>query len=114
MDALQDKSIAQESEIEGFTATIAHALQPRRIVMFGSRARGEARADSDVDLLVIVGNGVDPSWAGREGYRALGMHKTPVDLIVLTEAEFAGRSQLPWTVAAAAAREGIVVYECAA
>lgn len=33
---------------------IASTFDPRRIVLFGSYARGEATADSDVDLMVVV------------------------------------------------------------
>lgn len=32
---------------------IAEAARPERILLFGSHARGEARDDSDLDLLVI-------------------------------------------------------------
>jgi excisionase family DNA binding protein len=35
---------------------IVHAVDPVRIVEFGSRARGDARQDSDYDLLVILDN----------------------------------------------------------
>ena len=36
--------------------TALRGLQPRpsRLVLFGSRARGEARPDSDIDLLVVM------------------------------------------------------------
>ena len=29
-------------------------FRPRRVILFGSRARGEAGPDSDIDLLVVV------------------------------------------------------------
>lgn len=29
-------------------------VRPQRVILFGSRARGEARRGSDIDLLVIV------------------------------------------------------------
>jgi predicted nucleotidyltransferase len=35
-------------------------LKPRAIWLFGSRARGDARADSDFDLLVVLPDGLPP------------------------------------------------------
>lgn len=33
---------------------IVNAIRLHKIILFGSRARGEARPDSDIDLLVIA------------------------------------------------------------
>ncbi len=38
--------------IADMTARIARDFHPLRIILFGSHARGDATADSDVDLLV--------------------------------------------------------------
>ena len=35
-------------------------FKPQRVILFGSRARGEATRDSDIDLLVIVDDGTPP------------------------------------------------------
>ena len=35
-------------------AKIVKEIHPERIILFGSRARGDARDDSDVDLMVIT------------------------------------------------------------
>jgi len=35
------------------TRRLVAAAQPRKIILFGSRARGDAREDSDLDLLVV-------------------------------------------------------------
>ena len=40
-----------EPLIEEIIRKIVEAFQPRRIVMFGSRARGDTRPDSDLDLM---------------------------------------------------------------
>ena len=41
-----------ESEIQGFCRRLVDLYRPARITLFGSQARGNARPDSDVDLLV--------------------------------------------------------------
>ncbi|MDO8631666.1 MAG: nucleotidyltransferase domain-containing protein, partial [Phycisphaerales bacterium] len=33
---------------------VIKAFDPLRLILFGSRARGTARADSDIDLLVVM------------------------------------------------------------
>jgi len=40
--------------VESIVSRIAAAIHPDRIILFGSRATGTARADSDVDLLVSI------------------------------------------------------------
>ena len=39
--------------VEEIAKKIVEVFHPTQIVLFGSRARGEARPDSDVDLLVV-------------------------------------------------------------
>lgn len=40
--------------IQNLVDRIARAFRPERVILFGSRAYGEPRPDSDVDLLVIM------------------------------------------------------------
>src|SRR5215472_18627850 len=49
-------------------------FKPQRVILFGSRARGDATRDSDIDLLVIVDDDTPDAklgWkAGREAHRS--------------------------------------------
>ncbi len=91
---------------------IVGALNPCRVILFGSRARGTADADSDWDLLVVVD---DDLPAERVGWRALHEARRgfpgPVDLLPCRDSVFRERldvvGSLPWL----AARDGVVVYE---
>ena len=87
-------------------------FQPRRVVLFGSVARGEAGPDSDFDLLVIVDDDAPAEKvtvrAGREARRS---YRQPADVIPVREHTFQTRSRIPGTLSQAAALEGIVVYE---
>lgn len=43
---------------------LAKAYLPERIYLFGSKARGESRPDSDYDILVVVPDDAPPNVAG--------------------------------------------------
>jgi uncharacterized protein len=87
-------------------------FQPRRVVLFGSVARGEAGPDSDIDLLVILDDDAPPEKvtvkAGRESRRS---YREPADVIPVREHTYQTRMHIPGTLSQAAAQEGIVVYE---
>ncbi len=41
-------------QVRTLASRIAEEIAPQRIILFGSHARGDARPDSDVDLLVVT------------------------------------------------------------
>ena len=86
---------------------LAGLFEVERIYLFGSRARGDASAESDYDLMVIVGSSeLPPAERARQAYRALrglGMAK---DVLVWTSHEFDRRKHLPASFAATIVREG--------
>jgi len=47
-------STGQPEALDRAVARIVDAMRPEAIYLFGSRARGDARGDSDYDLLVVV------------------------------------------------------------
>jgi len=47
-----DTQATMEAEIQDFCQRLAELYRPARIMLFGSQAKGNARWDSDVDLLV--------------------------------------------------------------
>jgi predicted nucleotidyltransferase len=85
---------------------------PRRVVLFGSRARGESGPDSDIDLLVILDDDAPAEkltlragWESRRGY------DHPVDVVPVREAVYRRRAKIAGTLAYEAEIDGIAVYE---
>jgi uncharacterized protein len=89
------------------------ARSPARVVLFGSRARGDAREDSDLDFLVIEEH-LDSKLSEMVRLRdALPPLAVPVDVVVVSEEEVARRSPVPSTLVHRALRAGrILVPAC--
>ena len=53
-----------EKTIDVLVRRIVEEVHPIRIILFGSAARGNVEQDSDIDLLVVMPEGVQESVAG--------------------------------------------------
>jgi hypothetical protein len=91
---------------------IVKAFNPVKIILFGSHARGDARPDSDIDLLVVMPDDLaDPveTWHGM--MRAVSGLPAAKDIIITTPGEIARRGNLVGTVLRPALRQGKTLYE---
>ena len=90
---------------------IAERFDPERILLFGSRARGDAKDWSDVDLLVVMPDGTNRREAAVEMGVAVGDLPIAKDIVVTTPTHIAQRGHVIGTVLRPALREGKVLYE---
>ena len=74
------------------------------MILFGSRARGDVRDDSDVDLLLVVADDRDLTQAAP---RALFPPQVGFDILPMRETDFLSGETL---LARVARREGVVLY----
>lgn len=88
---------------------VAH-VQPRRVVLFGSRARGEARPDSDVDLVVEVEEPVGWEEAHKVRSDVLSGLGCSFDLLFFTPAEIEAQRDDLGAAIYDAVREGRQLY----
>lgn len=88
---------------------ILKSYDPERIILFGSRARGEADEHSDYDLMVI--KRTDRPFLDRlcDMVPYLRQITRPADILVYTPEEFARMAEtgLGWVVR----QEGVTLYE---
>jgi len=90
---------------------IVRRFHPTRIILFGSQARGDDNANSDIDLLVVFPNAADKRKIAIEIRRSLSEFNIPKDILVTTPAEIDRRGDLIGTVLHTALREGKIIYE---
>ena len=90
---------------------IVRGFDPLRIILFGSWARGEARADSDLDLLVVLPQIENKRRTTIEILRSLNSLPMSKDVLVTTPDEIAVRGSTLGLALRPALREGKVVYE---
>ncbi len=85
-----------------------------KVILFGSRARGDFDEESDWDVLVLADKDLTPSEKIRlwyEIYKALHrkMRKSSFDVIVKSEAEYSQEKDVVNTISNEAATEGVVL-----
>lgn len=89
---------------------IREAGNPQRIILFGSRARGDARPDSDVDLLIVEETTLPRHRRPIRYLRALLGLFLAKDVVVYTPAEVAAWADVPNAFVTTALREGRFLY----
>jgi len=104
-------SLHDDPYLRELVRRLVAAVQPTKIYLFGSRARGEALSDSDYDVLLLVKERAEsPSELERDAYLALVGFGRAVDVIVMDEQFFERRSQALTSLPATVSREGALLY----
>ena len=90
---------------------IVRKFHPVKIILFGSWARGSARDDSDLDLLVVLPKVRHKRKTAIEVLRALNGIPITKDVIVTTPREIQERGRVVGNMLRPALEEGKTVYE---
>lgn len=83
----------------------------RRIILFGSVARGEETPDSDLDILVVIQGCVHHRKLAQEIYRNLHGIQVPIDILVATEDDIQQYGSQNGIVLGPVLKEGLIIYE---
>lgn len=104
----------EDTLLRQMVEVIVREVDPDTIILFGSRARGEARPDSDVDLLVVEKEPFSPQRSRRKEIFRLSMalRHLPVakDILIYSRDEFDYWRDSLNHVVGHASREGRVLH----
>lgn len=100
-----------EAQLHQMAAEILQEIPGAEVRLFGSWARGQARTDSDLDLLITVSDDWLAShdrWIVLDRLRwRLSQPHRPVDLLLFSQSQVAQRRQLRSNVVHQAYAEGL-------
>jgi len=99
-----------QSVIDELVRRIVDAVQPLRIILFGSAARGEMGPDSDLDVMVVMPEGVDQLGTAGFIYTRLFGFGHPTDVLVTTPSLLQRYGGCRGTVHRDVVREGRDIY----
>lgn len=99
------------SPVDSIISVIVRALNPEKIILFGSRVTDDAREDSDYDICVLKSGISHRRRCAMKLYEALTHVGVPVDIIVETPEGFEELKQNPYLVYSEIEKTGKVVYE---
>jgi predicted nucleotidyltransferase len=90
---------------------IRATAEPEKIILFGSYARGEEKADSDLDLFIVLDSDLPRYKRAVPFYQALSGLGVAKDIVVYTPSEVAEWQTASCSLVATILREGKVLYE---
>ena len=68
---------------------LVKSFRPDWIYVFGSHARGTPGPNSDIDLMVVVGDSDQPLHRlDQQGYGVLEPYRLPIELVFITRGDF--------------------------
>lgn len=106
---------ADAALLDRMVRAIVDEADPEQVILFGSRARGDATAESDYDLIVVEAGSFDEGRSrlaeAARLYRTLAEFDVEVDVLVYCRSDVARWRDSLNHVLARALREGRVLYD---
>jgi len=107
---VKDENKPSERLLNAITERIVAAVRPCRIVLFGSAAEERMGRNSDIDLLIIMPDGIHRRNTARKIYRTLSGMGCAKDIVVVTENDVRDHRDNPAMVLHSALLKGRELY----
>ena len=100
-----------DKHLEKIIARIVEEVDPDKIILFGSRAKGKNRKSSDYDVCVLKRDAKNKSKLAKRIYRKLFGVGASVDIIVETPEKYNELKDKWFLVYSDIAKNGRLIYE---
>lgn len=111
-----ENQLVTDELLKEMTDRIVKAVNPRKVLLFGSHARGTARPDSDLDFLVVEDGPFNATRSRRAAITRLAMLfpdvRIPIDFLVYSAEEVDRLKNTRNHVVYHAVNDGKALYEC--
>lgn len=108
---VETELLSRDGRLAEIVRRLAQTYHPHWIYLFGSKARGDERRDSDYDLLVVVDDKSPPELRrSRLGYEVLRGIGVAADVLVCTRSYFDARRHLKASLPGTVLREGRLLH----
>lgn len=111
---MADFAAVTKPQLERVVEVIRDHISPELILLFGSRALGGAREDSDYDLMVVLRDGSDLERPRRDACDALHAIGIGADVLVRSASDYQRRQADPGFLDWLVSREGVLLYSSGA
>ena len=99
-----------DPQLDILVAAIVERVQPELILLFGSRARGDAHEDSDYDIMVVVRDDADVEHTRKIVFEIQWPMPIQADVVACTVSQYERRQHDPGFLAWLISREGRLLY----
>ena len=100
-----------DDSLEKAIRTIVKVAEPDKIILFGSRAKGDYKSESDYDLLVLKKGVKKQRLLTQKIYLSFKDVGAPIDVIVADLDKYEELKTDPYLIYSEADRNGRMVYE---
>ncbi|MEA1884858.1 MAG: nucleotidyltransferase domain-containing protein [Thermotogota bacterium] len=99
-------------KIEIMIEAIKNQIDPQKIILFGSFAKGTQKEDSDIDMCVITDHNKRKIEMLRElRLSTIGKIDIPMDIVIYGNTEFSQRAENLNSFESQIASEGVLLYK---
>ena len=102
--------LSNSKVVESLVQKIVEAVHPLRIILFGSYTRDKASPESDIDVLVVMPEGVHCRRTAQQLYRQIKGLGVPFDILVTTPGALEKHKDNIGLIYRAVLKEGREIY----